>query len=452
MSHEHLVQPLGADLDTPFDAVTVDMSEAEGSPETAFEVVLAELTHELPEVEEDRDIIETTGKDLIATYGLTPDFFDKANTLFFAAIAQRKGYGEQDGPLPDRTESFLRDAMIMLAWNKQRDFDRVKWEIDADAASKQPGQEKAAYEAFTDMAMTEQLQRAIDNGLGHDLQDKMPADHTKVPYDLHVLDIGFTVAGDRVWSEYDALGWEDAEKRRLAENAVAFREQGKMVTAGESAGWVTSLDGRKILALTKPVAAMLLAQNDEPGDSLDTLKHELAHVEADLELGGSEREVAYGSMIEEFRAVIASDDTAYDEIRYFVNNDLYITTGCALLHKIKEHMFDQEPSAFWTEVASEIGLQSTLELALLVPESFIKPGNSPVRARINEYIGGLDGFTKTLYEGNEADPELKAEMNERMKPLAAWFKSLSPEAVQQWRVSLGKKKQAFLTEQILARH
>lgn len=389
------------------------------TPESAFDVALDNLT--LPEIEQERASIEASARELIGHYGIEAGLFDRAHSVFFAALAQRHARLRRGMPTLkgyEQSMAFIGDATVMLAWDKQAGFEEVKWQIDADAAaiSEKPGETGKAYQAFTNHAMTARLHHASDTLFG-DVRQKLG--HEELPYDLHVLDIGFTE--EWAWDGYEALQLSDADKERLRVNALQFRDTGNMSFAGMSKGWVTSVDGRCILALPWPVAAMALREDAQGDESLKVLQHEYAHTQHDVTLDGR---FSYGVIAEERRADIATDYVHYDNIAYFMDADLHIVSGKVMSHTVKAHVASRDNSDFWVQMARDFGLQTTLELGLVVPEAHINENIRPLQARVNAHIGGMDGITKRMYEENCQDPQKKAAMDARIERYVAWFDGL----------------------------
>lgn len=403
------------------------------TPEEAFGSVLDVLSQYIPEIEPDREAIGASAKELIEKYGLHADLFDRVHSVFFAAISQRHAYLQRDRQaiVPeeyDRSMSFIGSATVMLGWDKQVGFDELKWQIDADAAAEVPGDTKQAYEAFTDQAMTALLQQVTPRLFRKMQQQAAASGHEEIPYDLHVLDIGFTEAW--AWDDCRALGFDEAEKQRLAANALQFRDEGHMSFAGMSKGWVTSIANRPVLVLPKPVAAALLREDISPEDTnLKIAQHEYAHTQNDLTL---DEGYSYGVLAEERRADIASDGEGYDNIKHFMDTDLYLASGKALSRIIEAHARDKDQSAFWVKVAADFGLQRMLELGLVVTDDFINENARPLQARVNAQLGGLDGIIQKMYEENCQDPQRKADMDARIEPHVAWFRNLSALEAEAW--------------------
>lgn len=418
--------------------VAAEARETEAS-EAAFTATLDTISQGIPELRDDHEMIVAAGRELIRQHGLVAELFDAGHTVFFAALAQRYGRLKQNNTggnegASARDADFIHAATTMLAWDKQANFDEVKHQIDTDVAGETPGKERRVYEQFTDTELTQRLTDAIDNGLFAEAQAKMgikPGE--EATYDLFVLDIGF-VYDDPAWAPYIDLGIDDVERRRLAESAETFREQGRMFSAGRSKGWVVPLDGRHVLALPKPVAlAVIDGEGELREGNLKTVAHEFVHTQGDFTL--DDQKMSYGALVEERRADIASDSKHYPAVEQFIDTDLYLASGHVLSYTVEEHIADKDPGAFWLQVAADFGLQRTLELGLTVPTSFVDKAVRPLQASVSEYLGGMDGIVHRAYEDNLRDPQQAAAMNERIQPHVDWYAEMStnhPDEAEAW--------------------
>lgn len=433
--------------------LAVENAEVTPSPEEAFNVALSDL--QLPELEEDRQALEESAKKLIERHGITPELFDAAHSVFFAAAAQRfmqlERRKENIPPAQyDEEMAFIDNAVAMLAWDKQADFGDKKLQIDTERANESP--KKEAYEKFANPDLTHQLKAAIQEGLFSPVDDKLDDDHEQVPYEVYVIDFGFL--DEKVCEKYAPLGLSNAEKQRLADNAVRFQTEGQMAYAGRTEGWMVPVDGQLVLAIPTPVAIALLhgQDGDLKNGAHKTLLHEYAHTQGCLSCDGHASFI--GSMAEEARADFLADDDGYPDIKHFMEVDLYLVSGEVMTHIIQDYAGDNDPGAFWAEIGRKFGLQTMLELGLTVPQSLLNEDVRPLQAQANKHLGGFDGIVQRIYEQNLQDPALEAAMNERLAPHIAWFADMlttAPEQAKNWSQFWHAKGMGFIVNLLESR-
>ncbi len=242
--------------------------------------------------------------------------------------------------------AFIDNTVTMLAWDKQAEFDNKKLQIDTERANDSP--KKEAYEKFANRDLTQKLKAAIQAGLFSPVDDKLGDEHEQVPYEVYVIDFGFL--DEKVWEKYASLELSDAEKQRLADNALQFQTEGHMAYAGRTEGWMVPVDGTIVLALPTPVALTLLSERDSElaDEARKTVLHEYAHTQGCLSCDGHASFI--GSLAEEARADLLADDDGYPDIKHFMEVDLYLVSGQVMTHVIEDHAGDNDPGAFWAEI------------------------------------------------------------------------------------------------------
>lgn len=391
-----------------------------------FENKIAEFGHSLTEVQNDQELINQAGQELISEFGIQPELFDdNAHALMFTSIAQRYGRLEQGKETMDtgaytRDKEFIADAVVLLAGESSNLFDQTKDLIDKDHGIPEE-RKQAVYEKYTDKTLTKELEDAISVGLFDDVKERMGiTDENEDEYDVRVLSLG---------DEYSSLGvmpgildiegaddynsptfeeyMEDSDAFKQYENDMVKRAQAFREELGAEArvpiAWVTTIDGKRTLCMPLPFAEKVLYKDekragyyteDDRNRDLAIMKHEYVHTQGGINLDNN---VLFGIGLEERRAeYFSGDKQGYQEIKGFFQ-DFRVVTGIDIAE-----IFDSMPKGgtaldVYTALAERIGLQATLELVMTVPQPYIDDSR-PLQQNVEKYFGGPDSLTKKLYE------------------------------------------------------
>ncbi|HSW74698.1 MAG TPA: hypothetical protein VLG16_02390 [Candidatus Saccharimonadales bacterium] len=373
--------------------------------EQAFSYCLTDLANQLLELQPELEDIEKSGHELIQRHNLVGMPFNKAQTVFFAGIAQRllllRRSDTPDNASQYQAEMcFIDDAVTMLEVSSLED------------SNDETERAREIYDRYTDRDLTERVKAFIDGDFFDPVKHNLPPDHQEIPYDLHVLDIGFDI-DHPAWDFYD---FDDAEKRRLADQAQRFDSETQKF-ASLCPAWAEPVGDKYILAINNPLALKMLA--DPASDEAMVVLHEFAHAqtcEFNLDL--------IGGTVEERAADVIAGTEHYPDIERFMDVDLYIVTGHSLTALIRKFAGHKDPDNFWAATAEKFGLQQTLELGLATTGTFIEANNNPTQTRIHNHIGGLDGIIRRAYYKNCQDPARKMEMDKRMMPHTQWLANL----------------------------
>lgn len=418
-------------------------------PHEAFRRSLDALALNLPEVEDNKALIEAGGEALIQEFGIQAEVFnDGAHTLFFAAIAERYGKLEQ---IKDqlgvgeytREKEFIGDATALLALDKMARYDEVKSLIDSDSGKVGEGHVAEVYDRFTNKQVTQEVQAAIDSGLLDAVKRRLGVTaENEDPYVLRVMNVAQpnqaaygmqpTVSkelegrplSDSAWNTYFQDN-EDFQKyeRGLVENGKVFWDQLRLESDIPLA-WITVVDGQRTLCLPLPFAEKILytdearskyySQEDWDRD-FALLEHEYTHTQGGLSLDES---IYYGIGIEERRAELFSGDKhGYQDIKSFIF-DFSVISGVNVASLLEKQTKGGNPAEIYAKLAKAVGLQRTLEFALTVPKAYLHPTRK-LQQHINDYLGGPDSFLRKVYgsmiasgKGDEIDRRLKKWAND----------------------------------------
>ncbi len=321
-----------------------------------FKAAVDGLADVLPEVAAQRDAIISAGTEILEHHNTTPIEFNVTHALFFASIAQRyrRTLAERGLFSPQSGEqkiAFLRDATAMLS----------------DKEEPMSAEEIAGLSAMTDTARTERLKDyASDQDIFRQVRNRMRLSPDEVrPYDIRVI------GGDEVPTD-----------------GVAFT-----MTVGD------------LPTILVPDVNVSLIMNAGPGSArYQTLPHEWAHAQGSLITPG-----AYGRWPEEVRAEVASGTTAYTEL-VEVLEDLGTTCGHKTLEVVDKHIQGRNPGEFWTDLAAQIGLRATLEVAIAADARTTQYDkfSRPHAAAANDYLDSIYSVAGSLYRArNGRHPDLR---------------------------------------------
>jgi hypothetical protein len=395
--------------------------------ELRFAQAIDALAMDLPQVIAQREAIERGGQALIEAFAVDPDFFDsKVHTLFFASLGQRYANLE-DGRDELTTDAYVKEkefigcATAMLVLDKSGDYKSFKSLLDSDELVDAATKENV-FNHFTNRQVTEELRRAIGEGLLDEVKARMGiTSENEDPYEVRVLNIGQNLAlqgmsptrpkgsGDSNEAHYEEIA-ADYEKYEagLEANTEAFRKSIGLHSEVPPA-WVTTVGGKRTLCVPLPVIEKILYRDQLPAAEysesdrqrdIGVLEHEYVHTQGGLNL---DHEIYYGIALEERRAeFFAGDRTGYDDIKAFFM-DLAGVTALNIYKAFPKHPKGGDIENFYVAIAQDLDLQATLQLALVAPESYIKDGGD-LQQTVNSYLGGTDALVKRLYEQLTADP------------------------------------------------
>ncbi len=415
-----------------------------------YEAALGSLANELPEVEKDRGLIGEAAKTLVAEFGIQPNLFqDQAHVLFFTAIAQR--FGRLEASKADlevgvytREKEFIGDAVTLLALDKSDHFESTKELIDSDEVASSNVDRTNVYERFTNKEVSAELREAIDQkGLldGVRLRLGITPDNED-SFEVRVLNIGSDITAfgmmpiisdelssknynDPAWAEHFAdfeayKTWEAG----FVKNGDRFKSELNMEGSIPMA-WMTVIDGKKTLNIPIAFAEKMLHKDDVVNHQYDeaenardvaVLEHEYTHTQGGLIL---DNDVYFGTPFEERRAEWFSNDRqGYQDIKGFFLDFIHVT-GVNIFKMLEAHPKGGEASEFYTELASKIGLQRVLEVAIMPPRAYVDDTRQ-IQKHVAENLGSFDNITKALY----ADMVKQGKEGEVNARLDEWAQSL----------------------------
>jgi hypothetical protein len=390
-----------------------------------FTSALEPLADRFPEIRNDHNRILAAGQQLLEEAAISSEefFSDTTRTLFFSAIASRfADLEERKGDMGDgayvQEKRFIFDATMLLALRASDRYDELKDDISTEEIISDEAMEHAL-DRFTNRQVTADLQAAINAGLLDEAKARLRiTPDNEDPYVLHVLNVATPDVLHGMAPDMPANlalePWDGPTQKAYREDAAAYRQYvtglqqntTKFLAAsglqGIAMAWADRLNGRRHLCLALPTAEKLV-YTDQPraahytalkyGKDLHKLEHEYAHTQGGHNLDGK---VFYGITLEERRADLAGGDKDYyDGVKAFVDIDLALL-GLPLISAMGEVEKGIPGDKLWPVIVDAIGLQGALELALVAPREYINNAR-PMQKRVNEYIGGFDGFSRRLY-------------------------------------------------------
>lgn len=448
--------------------------EALHNPGTAFTNAVDKLAEKIPEIAEQRDAIEQSGKELLEEFDIKTELFeDTGKSLFFTTLAERYSALENSKTslsldVYTAEKELIADATMLLAGKESGLFADAEQLIDASEQNET--QTDAIYERFTNKEVSEELHTAINNGLLKDIKDQLGVtEANEDAFTVRVLNIGdestmhglADLANNHLVTEpQQSPGWREyfADERALAAykktmtNNLAELQRELGITTLPPA-WVTHPETGGVINIPLPIAEKILYTDQPRSRSYDdydrkrdiaTLEHEYVHTQGGLTIGN---DMFFGMTIEEYRAEFFSGNkNGYQDVKGFLK-DFELVSGVNIPGYMASHLKGGTPEDFYTMVAQKIGLQNTLELALTVPNKYIAPERK-LQANIAQQLGGQDGLTQRLYEQNLDDPARAEAMQERIR---AYASRIDSNDIDFWAARRkGSLGLTFLTDKITA--
>lgn len=422
-------------LPTDFTVDSQEMSPQAQLSNEAFAVSLNEIAVNIPEVEESREAIQAAGAELIESFGIKPELFEAPfRSMIFTSISSRLAKLNEGEPQPsDRQEKeFIADATLLLAQRFTDDYPDLRASLDEGDNPNQLSEDgiEAIYDKYTDTEHSKAVAEAIKGGLLDDVKKRMNiTDENESPYDVRVLSISSgTMDTYGLFTAYPELpdGWTDLpkdERDRLIRDAEDYANSGSIWSEGlekrskdmkDSLGsegtapaWVTTVNGRKQLCISLPLAEKILYKDEVTSGTprysdkdyehdFAVLEHEFTHTQEgfiDPALG-----IDFGVSIEELRAEHFSGNKAgYGDVKSFFS-DLALLTG--------EHVVDafdeaenkgRDPVEILKPLANQVGIDRIVELMAVVPKNYAEEQSNAVRKGLHAHVGGYDGMLEKLY-------------------------------------------------------
>ena len=421
-----------------------------------FSSELDRVGKDLPEVAENQDAIRHGGLLIAEEFGLHPSLLDdEGRSLMFVALSQRYGALEAQRGAGMSSNSYTKEkefigaAVSMLALDKSDLYPEYKDQLTQDQELSEETRERA-YDKFTNLQVTADLETAIADGLLDDVKAKLGVtDENETPFKVRVINVAEDAAlyamkptmdpELRDHTEYGTAKWRDyVETERdyksyeagLIKNTDEFRRasgaEGNIPVA-----WKTEINGVVTLVLPLPFAEKIIypdekrsvyySEKDRERD-LAILRHEYTHTQGGLTLNeGTFFDIA----AEERRAEYFSGDRqGYGDVkamfRYF--RDL---TGLDLTMQMEAEPKGGTAYDFNIAVAQRVGLQRGLEFALTPPSAYVQD-SEPLQSEAASYLGGFDTLTHRIY-----DDELAAgrghEIEQRLTTTAQHLLRVLPE-------------------------
>lgn len=417
-----------------------DLSFEHTPGEQAYSASLASLASEVPEIAENATAIEQHGKELIRTLDISPELFgNRANTLFLSALSQRSARleerkGEMTTDAYTSEKTFIFDSAVLLAGRRSGRYNEMRDLIDREDTVPEATVERV-YDRFTNRQVTADMQKAIENGLFNQVRERLgiQGQEDEDPYVLRVLNVasppalygmnpGVTVGatGDLARQELEDVYAFVSYKEGLLKNSQEFlRQTGREDVA---LAWAIVLEGKRHLCVALPTAEKLLYTDQKRSPSYASrhhaeeqaiAEHEYAHTQGESLM--PDRNIFYGLSFEERRAeMMSGNKQGYEDAKGFIDIDLALLTGIDYRTTIIDSPRGGSASKFYVELAKRIGLQSTLEVALVVPEKYLED-TRPMQKQVNQYLGGYNGVLRHIYE--TAPPERKERID---RAFASW--------------------------------
>ncbi len=396
----------------------------------AFETSLDILAGELPEVAVKREAIRGYGEQLIHEFDIDEKLFDAPHSFFFAALADR--YAQAHEPSISDAEriaekEFVADALMLLAGDKSGHYARLKTSMGE--AGHTDAYEKQVYDRFTNQQLTAELRDAINhNGLLDEARKRMGVtSDNEDPFVLKVLN----VTAPNVDAGMRPAGYEDAKEyeayiRGLQKNTDEFIA----ALGGGSVGvaWNCTLDGVRYLVMPTPIAEKLLYEEVHGPDSTEKIRkrdvgvveHEFAHTQGGYNLDGK---IYYGISAEEVRAEqLSNNRNGYQDVKSLVD-DLSVAANFNIRSLIDAAPKGGTAEAFYTAVAAKIGLQNTLEFALITPTDYAsRVDPNSIQGKVAAHVSG-DALIERVYTQSMQDPQKAEQITSRIKRIAGMWQN-----------------------------
>ena len=378
---------------------------------------LDNIALKIPEIAENREIIEKGGQALIEDFNLMPEFFDdEAHSMYFAALAQRNGdlisAIESDTTRDSlaKEKEFIHDAMALVALDKSKNYDQFANLVDSTEETSDE-YDRMVYEKYTNQEATDKIKALVDGGLLDAVKSRLGVTpENESHYDIKVLNVGNDYARSEMVPQQPGLFGGDKEVSYndfLKAANQSFLAESKMGASDVPLAWKQEIDGVKTLVLPLPVAEMISdpegkikgdkEQREQTLKELQSIiEHEYVHTQGGLTL---DEKSLIGITLEEIRAEeYSGNGQGYQECKIAA---MYINVATAfdVIGQMKQSAKGGDCATMFAEISNKLGLQPALELNLSLPTAYLN-GDSQIRAAINEHLGGLNGFVARLCEND----------------------------------------------------
>jgi len=404
------------------------------------------LSVSIPEITDTREVIEKGGASLIEEFDLKPEFFDdEAHSLFFIALAQRKGglIGEAElGQTLDaqsKEKEFIYDAMALLALeksNKYADFSRLVCTEESLPDEKI----EEIFDSYTNIELTNEMGEAINAGFLKEVKGRLGVTaENEDKYEIRILNVGGTMAfagmaasippelNDKPYNDplvqeyYRKYNEHRLYKENLEESTVRFRSEIGMANEVPMA-WKTNINGVNTIVLPAPFAEKMLHPDNYIASYTQdhfikdkaALEHEYVHSQGGICF---DEDSLIGITIEELRAEQFSENKlGYQDVKSAAHY-LQLITGVDLVGEMSSKIKGGTKIEIFETLAIKIGLQRMLEYGLTPPRSYAKE-SLPLLFASHDHLGGLNGLIERLYADANGDDKLQTNedgfMNEAM--------------------------------------
>lgn len=395
----------------------------------------------------DRLSMEATGQEFINKFELSGEFFeDDVRATLFTAVAHRTTRlisGDARG------HEAMYSAMFLIAGEDGPNVGQL-YRNEKTTNGLSEVAKKVVYDRFTNWEVTRDLEQAIDSGLLDGVKAKLGiTPENEEPYEVRVLNVldknGLPEAGMFEYPNLmgvDFLSEEgkegEADIKNYHEYVESLKQKGREFNRQTGRdymdlAWVESVEGKMILCLQLPMAEKIVYKNeptrsskyDEKARAVDiaTLEHEYVHTQQSL-LPNHDPFLGIG--LEEFRAEhYSGNKQGYLDIKHhflFLNDVARINVKSFFDRFGPERPFSA--SAFYTEIAKDVGLDDLLDLVFATPGAYVVTSRKPpaTQQALAEYVGGLD-VLQGLAWGRANEQEFETEIVDRLRERIARIES-----------------------------
>lgn len=432
-----------------------------GKTEKAFGVFVDSLSERLEELKnyDGIEVLKRAGDTLIDALQIDAEMFESpARAIIFTAIAKR--FAERGTDDTDEAE-FCHDVTALLAREHSGLYETLKPSIGLELVDANEEHHLAVLDEYTDIELTGRLDEAMRTRLMVGVRERLQVtESNEDPFEIRVLSVGGNEnnfhgmfptmpsimrepnAPQDVRDEHNAK-WEAYKEyeARLKENTERFIEQSGQQTAIPAA-WVTTIKGVRYLCMPDPIARKVLDPDtaiqsdyykriDAEGDRSDearelaTLEHEYTHTQGGLAV---DEDIFFGISFEEVRAEkFSGNRQGYLSAKQFLRHGLGAITGFRVDDYFEANTKGGTQDHFFEDLATRLGLDATLELAVAAPEQYVHESRL-FQQKANQHLGGYDAILMRLYDKAED----KVVIQERLKEVAQRMLAMNEQHVESW--------------------